>query len=73
MITGKELFGEIKQEKKKKSMFLCSLGEVLFSGSSLGTLWDHDMNDVSYVCIYPVKLSRNLMLYPISSSSCLFP
>lgn len=28
MITGKELFGEIKQ--KKKSTFLCSLGEVFF-------------------------------------------
>lgn len=31
-------------------MFLCSLGEVLFSESSLGALWDHDTNDVSYMC-----------------------
>lgn len=67
MITGKELFGEIGQ--KKNSMFLRSLGEVLFSESSLGALWDHDMNDASYICAHPVKLSRNLMLCPISNSS----
>lgn len=68
MITGKELFGEI---KKKKSTFLCSLGEVFFSETSLGALWDHDMNDTSYMCAYPVKLSRILMLRPISNSSLL--
>lgn len=68
MITGKELFGEI---KKKKSTFLCSLGEVFFSETSLGALWDHDTNDASYMCAYPVELSRNLMLCPISNSSLL--
>lgn len=68
MITGKELFGEI---KKKKSTFLCSLGEVFFSETSLGALWDHDTNDESYMCAYPVELSRNLMLCPISNSSLL--
>lgn len=56
MITGKELFGEIKQ-KKKKSTFLCSLGEVFFSESSLGALWDHDTNDASYMCAYPESRS----------------
>lgn len=55
MITGKELFGEIKQ-KKKINIFVLSRRSI-FSESSLGALWDHDTNDASYMCAYPESRS----------------
>lgn len=47
MITGKELFGEIKHKNP-----LHFSRRSIFSESSLGALWDHDTNDAKLrVCI----------------------